>query len=510
MLILLISNLIVKVVGVMFKIPLVGIMGDEGMGYFNSAYTVYTLFYTVSSSGLPLALSILISRCDTEGRQGDKARVYSAALCLFAVMGGFFTLVMFLGSGALGEIIGNPSAAPSILAISPVMLFICITSAVRGYFQGHQNMIPTAVSQMVEAMGKLVFGILFSLYAVKKGYSFPVVAAYSILGITLSEALCMLCLLLFRKNKSVRDGYTMRRRDAIAGIVKTALPITISSAVVSLSGLLDLMIVMNRLTSIGYSAEMANALFGNYTGLAMPLFNLPASLITPISLGIVPYITSALALNDGELAVKTVRSSIKSTMIIAFPCAFGLSALSEPILKLIFDDAQAQRAAENLALLALATVGVAMTSVTSAILQSYGHRMFPILSMTAGCAVKLISGYFLIGELGMTGTPISTGLCYGVTSVLNLWYIYVKIGRAMEPWRGFFKPMICGALSAAAGYFAHGYMEGRIQASLACVLAIGFAGGLYLLLGAVFSLVDIEDTKVFPGGKYIEKLIAKK
>ena len=291
-LILLLSNLIVKIVGVMFKIPLVSIMGDEGMGYFNSAYTVYTLFYTVSSAGLPVALSILISRCESEGRQRDKARVYHVALVLFAVIGGVFALIMSTCSGVLSKAIGNTGAEPSILAISPVMLFVCITSAVRGYFQGHQNMIPTAVSQLVEALGKLAFGICFALFAVKKGCSYPLVAAYSILGITVSEVISMLCILLFPKRMkwSVSDKSEFKSRRSIAGdIVKIAFPITMSSAVVSLSGLLDLSLVMNRLTDIGYTEAEANALFGNYTGLVQPLFNLPTSLITPIALGIVPY-----------------------------------------------------------------------------------------------------------------------------------------------------------------------------------------------------------------------------
>ena len=241
----------------------------------------------------------------------------------------------------LGDMIGNSKASSAILAIAPVMLFICVISARRGYFQGHQNMMPTALSQLIEAVGKLCFGIMFSLYAVRMGYSYPIIAAFAILGITLSEALCMLCLMLFPKARERSKEYTITDLDALKSIIKTALPITLSSVVLSLTSLADLGLVMNRLVDIGYTEQEANALFGNYTGLAVPLFNLPASLITPIALSIVPYIASALAQKDAALGLNTLKSSLKSSLIIAFPCAFGMSALSEPILSLIFDDAQA-------------------------------------------------------------------------------------------------------------------------------------------------------------------------
>lgn len=509
-LILLISNIVVKLVGVMFKIPLVGILGDGGMGYFNSAYTVYTLFYTLSSAGLPVALSILISKCDTEERYSDKARVYRVTLMLFGIMGLIFSLFMSLGSEFLGNFIGNPQARTAILAISPVMFFVCITSARRGYFQGVQNMLPTAVSQLMQALGKLGFGILFATIAIKNGYAPPVSAAFAILGITVSEALCMLLLMLFRRNAQPDTGrYTISVKQTLKMVVKTALPITVSSAVLSLTNMLDLSIVMKRLIETGHSPEEANALFGNYTGLAVPMFNLPAALITPIALGIVPYITAALSKKQEKEALSIMRSSVKSSLIIAFPCAFGMSVLSEPILKLIFDDSQAMRAADHLSILSLATVGVAVTTVTTAILQSTGRSVFPIISMSLGCVIKLISGYFLIGEYGMMGTPVSTLLCYFATSVLNVVYIILRVGKIIRVWDGFIKPMVCGALCAGTGYWINTLLANKVSAGIGCILAIGGAGIVYVVLALVLSLMNYEDTRVFPGGKYIEKIMIK-
>ena len=508
-LVLLISNLVVKIIGVLFKIPLVNIMGDDGMGYFNSAYTVYTFFYTVSTSGLPVALSILIAKCDTEKRYADKARVYKVALVFFEALGLVFTLFMSLGSKMLGDMIGNSRASSAILAIAPVMLFICVISARRGYFQGHQNMMPTALSQLIEAVGKLCFGIMFSLYAVRRGYSYPIIAAFAILGITLSEALCMLCLMLFPKARERSKEYTITDFDALKSIIKTALPITLSSVVLSLTSLADLGLVMNRLVDIGYTEQEANALFGNYTGLAVPLFNLPASLITPIALSIVPYIASALAQKDAALGLSTLKSSLKSSLIIAFPCAFGMSALSEPILSLIFDDAQASRAAMNLSVLAIGIIGLALTSVSAAILQAYGRTYLPIVSVCIGCAVKLVAGYILIGELGIIGTPISTVICYSTTALFNLVWIYKRIGGGIALWDGCVKPMVCALVCAVVGYFSYGAMATKLPVGLSCILAIALAGVVYVVMALITRLMNSEDTKVFPGGKYIDRIILK-
>ncbi len=513
-LVLTLSNLAAKIIGVMFKIPLVGIMGDEGMGYFNSAYTVYTLFYTISTAGLPVALSILISETVAKKSHADKGRVYSTAFGFFALLGAFFTFIMSVFSRKLGEFIGNPDAAVSILAISPVIFFVCLTGARRGYFQGHQRMMPTAVSQLVQSFGKLIFGIAFSLYAVKRSMSYPLVAAYAIFGITLSEALCTVSVMLFgkkeqRDKKADRESEcTITRKDALSRIIKTALPISLSASVISLTGMLDLSIVMTRLTDIGYSYETANAMFGNYTGLAVPLFNLPASLITPISLSIVPYITSSLTKNDRELGVSTLRSAVKSSLIISIPCAVGMSVLSKPILMLIFDDAQALRAAQNLSVLSAAVVGVALTSVTTAILQAYKMSVFPVVSILIGCGAKLVSGWVLIGCFGMIGTPISTVICYTLIAALNLGYIVIKLGNVFKIFDGFLKPLLCGAACGAAAHFSYSYMSrSGMENTASCILSIAFAGALYVLSGALLSLVNREDAKLIPGGKYMEKFL---
>jgi len=178
-LVLTIANLLIKVIGLLFKIPITNIIGDEGMGYFNAAYTIYTWFYMISTAGLPVAVSVMISKGRTSGNFKEVKKIYKITMLLFVAIGLVGMLLMIFLSKSFADVMGSRSIYLSIIAIAPTLFFICISSAVRGYFQGYQNMFPTAVSQIIEALGKLILGILFANYAISKGYDLPMVAAYA-------------------------------------------------------------------------------------------------------------------------------------------------------------------------------------------------------------------------------------------------------------------------------------------------------------------------------------------
>ena len=203
-LILTICNILEKAIGLLFKIPIVNIIGDEGMGYFNSAYTIYTWLYMISTSGLPVAVLILVSRSRAKGRFKESRAIFRAALSIFLALGAIGTAVMIFGANFFADkMMASAPTYLSIIAVAPTLFFICISSAMRGYFQGHQQMLPTGVSHVIEAVCKLVIGILFATWAIKRGCPIHEVAAYTILGVTIGVFLGMLFLtvtkLLFRE-----------------------------------------------------------------------------------------------------------------------------------------------------------------------------------------------------------------------------------------------------------------------------------------------------------------------
>ncbi|MBR6681589.1 MAG: polysaccharide biosynthesis protein, partial [Clostridia bacterium] len=390
-LILTVANILVKVIGFLYKIPLQNLIGDEGMGYFNAAYRIYTMFYMVSTAGLPVAVSLMISESRARGNRREVKEIFKAAVILFVVIGTLGTSFMFFGSKILAKVIGMKASYLCIMAISPTLLFICICSAVRGYFQGYQNMLPTAVSEVLEALGKLILGMLLGTFAIKQGYSLPVVAAYAILGLTIGVFAGSFYIVMHRTffKSEEFDAEFVEDENAIvrskATIMKTlfkiAIPITISASVMSVADAIDVVVISRQLQNLGFTEEVAAQYYGNYTTLCVPMFNLPPVLIYPISYSIVPYISSALAERDTKRAKDVMTSSLKIAALIAIPSALGLSAMSKPILSLIFkNEASVEMAAPLLSVLALSVFFLGILSVSNALLQATKNEKLPIIS----------------------------------------------------------------------------------------------------------------------------------
>lgn len=520
-LVLTITNLLVKVIGLMFKIPMNHIVGDEGMGYYNSAYTFYTYLYMVSTAGLPTAISIMISDSRANRQIKQVKRIYHIAMLLFIVIGIVSTMIMFFGAGLMSSAIGAEPTKYSIMAIAPTLLFICISSALRGYFQGYQQMIPTAISQFLEAACKLGIGVAFALYAINQGFEIYIVAAYATVGLTSGALLSMMVMViskLFFKEKQYDAQFIgeLGENDEITPVgallkklIIIALPITISASVMSLTNLIDAAIVQRLLQTTGLSQVAATELYGNYTSLAVPMFNLPPVLIYPISYSIVPLLAAARKQGDTERCRVVSESSLKVSMIVGIPCGLGLAALSEPILNLFYKQSSVQLASPLLTLLGPSTAFICILSVSNAILQSAGFERKPLVSMLAGAFVKIVTNFFLIQFIGMKGTPISTFLCYLTVTVLNLYFIRKHVG-VMPKLSGLFgKPLISGIACAVAAYFTFELVSSIISPKLAVVMAIAVAAVVYAVLLFLVRGISADEIKLLPKGTKIYSVLNK-
>lgn len=515
-LILTISNIIVKAIGLLYKIPLHSLLGDTGMGYFNAAYRIYTMFYMVSTAGLPVAVSIMISESRAKGRFKEVKTIFKVTLTLFCVIGLAGSSIMFFGSRMLASLIKLEASYYCMMAIAPTLFFICICSAVRGYFQGYQNMLPTAISQIMEAAGKLGLGMIFAFWAKSRGMEYNQIAAFALLGLTLGVLAGTVFILIY---KALFKDYTYDAEFAHVGedtsvrpvgtlikaLLLIAVPVTLSSSVMSISDAVDVVIISRRLQHIGMTEEFAASLYGNYTTLAVPLYNLPPVLIYPISYSIIPYISAALAENDNKKAKDVMTRSLKIAGLIAIPSALGLSALSKPILSLIFGRGKSvDMAAPLLSILAIAVFFVGMISVTSAILQSNKLQRVPIISMACGGLVKLASSFFLIGNsnIGIYGAPIGTCLCYFTITVINFAFIAKKIKLIPNFVQVFFKPFAASFLCVLAAVGIYKIAE-PFNAKLATLASIAVAVVIYLIAILLIRAITKEDIELIPKGKKI-------
>jgi stage V sporulation protein B len=520
-LILTFSNMLIKVIGLTLKIPLSHILGDDGMAYYNVAYNIYVWFYMISTAGLPVAVSILISESRAKGNFRESKRIFHITLTLFFIIGLLGMCAMMGGSKLFAAAYKFGDSYIAILAIAPTLFFICISSAIRGYFQGFQNMIPTAVSQIIEAVGKLTMGILLAFYGIKQGYSLPVVAALTILGLTIGVAAAMLFLcvskLLFREGP-FNEEYRIPESDTLPVrsvknllwlLVTIAVPITLSASVMSFTTMIDGMIVSRRLQSIGYAEELTRVIFGNYNTLAVSMFNLPPALIYPISYSVVPMLSAAIASGDKKRVNFIMNSTLKTAALISIPCSLGMSVLSGPILKLLFTETSAERAAPLLSVLSLSVFFVGMLAITNALLQAHKLERKPITSMIAGSAVKLVSSYVLIGipAVGMYGAPIGTFLCYLTIASINFFFLAKYIRLIPDVREIFIRPLIASLVCAGAAIGSYRLLETVISPRAATLGAIVCAAAVYIIAVFLFRCVVKDDILLLPKGQSIYGLL---
>ena len=528
--ILMAASLIVKVIGAFFQIPLQNLIGGEespAFGMFSAAYRIYTAMLMISTVGLPAALSKMVAEATACGREHEVRRIVRVAGSIFVPVGALCSVALFFGAGTFAEWIKSADARLAVMAIAPSVLMVAILSVFRGYYQGRSNMVPTAVSQVIEAMGKLFVGLGLAYYAMGQGYSDPVVAAMTVLGVTLGEVVAAAYMLAQAAVTRRRATPVRILNDAVrpAGelakvLLSLSIPITISSAVMSLTDLIDVALISARLQSpaVGMTAKQAMATYGIYTGQAINFFNLPQTLITALAVSVLPTIASARAAQNFTKGSKTLSTSLRLTMIITLPAGTGFLVLSEPILRLLYHSGT-ETGGRLMAILGFAVPAVALVAITNATLQAFGRIDLPLVSMFLGALVKMFGDYYLIGDprFGIVGAPISTAVCYWLIALLNLFHI-ARLSHALPPLgKTVGRPLAATAGMGAATYIcftvltrALGAAPGSAVDKLSTLVSILVAVAVYGVLLLALHAVDREDVQLLPKGEKIANLLRLK
>ncbi|MBQ9132374.1 MAG: polysaccharide biosynthesis protein [Clostridia bacterium] len=518
-----VSTALVKLIGLIYKIPMLSYLGAEGMGYFNSAYEIYALFCVISTAGLPVALSVLISGALSRGAGQTVKRIYRAAMGAFLLIGLLGSGLMLLFARQFCKLIQSENAYACILSIAPTVFFVCVSSALRGYFQGYQKMLPTALSQLLESVGKLAFGLLFAQIGLQRGYNTATVAALAGLGLTLGTAISALYLILEKlrfhpaeedvQKDSASPSAVERTASIWKSLARLAIPMTLGASLVSLTKLIDMTMILRRLQAIGYSEVMANEAYGSYTTLALSVFGLLPSMINSIALPLVPMLSAAAAAKDRERELQMVSTSFRLTSLIAIPAALGITAFSHPILSLLFGgDPQAVAvSAPLLSCLGISVFLSCMITATNSVLHAYQAVNLPILSLLAGAIAKIVVAYSLIGNplFGMLGAPISTFFCNAIVVLLNL-YFCSGLSQLPSVSTVFFRPLLSGGLAVGVAYTVYALLASVTSGSgLLTVGGILLSCVLYLILSCKLGAVWAEDILALPMGKQLYALLTR-
>ena len=511
---------IVKLIGAAYKIPLSNILGSAGQTYFDTAYQIYNFLLTFSTAGLPLAISRMTSQAHAQGLENEKRKIFRTSIWLFFGLGLVCSVLMFFRADALARFLNNSLASTAVQALAPAVFCVCLLACMRGYTQGQGN-IPTAISQVLEALLKLGIGLPLAWYVLHIGLTAELSAAGAIVGVTAGTAVSMLFLFAYlatHKNRKESLDVPSTSGQIIKQILLIGVPITLSNSAMSIINIIDTKIVMGRLQNgLGLAEEAAAVLNGQYR-IAMNMPNMVASFVYPVTMSLIPFAAAALARKDHAEADRIISSAFRLIAILALPAGIGLSVLSTPIeiLMLPMQPEDALAAGPHLRILGIALIFICLMILTNAILQTYGKEKLPIFTVIAGGVVKVVMNYILVGnpEINIHGAPISTLCCYLTICVLNLFFVWKYSPQKPRYIQLFVKPVFASAVMGAAAWAVCGLVSRVLSGhsaygvnALATFCGILAGVVVYGILVIALRILRAEDVKSLPKGEKIAKLL---
>ncbi|MDR3294317.1 MAG: polysaccharide biosynthesis protein [Clostridiales Family XIII bacterium] len=522
------AGLLVQMMGAVFRIPLANIIGEVGMGYFQTAYPVYIFLLVFSTNGAPAAISKMTSERIAEGRHAEARRVFRLAFVILFIFG----LVAFGGVALLARplsvFVGSEGSYDSLLAISPALLFVPLMSVFRGYFQGMQEMRPTAVSQLAEQAIRVATGLSLAVVLLPKGLEAASAGACAGASIGPVAGLLILAVIYLRLDRRRDGGHASggqtpfaaapprAKRESAGSLIKTLIvltvPTTIGISILPIMNVADMLICRLRLLDAGFSAQEAEGLYGLMAGFAAPIINIPMALALSIALSMVPAVAAA-GMRDREFLHKNVSMGLRTAMIIGVPCSLGLIVLAKPIMRLIYP-AQADSAAGAAGCLAILGGGVIFLCVAQAmagILQGLGKPSRPVLALLAGVAVKAVLTWILTGipEIHVNGAAFGSTAGYAVIGVMNLIFVKRFTGIRFDRALSLIKPLLSGVVMGAvvlAAYRACGLAGIGGAAALPAICAGAVAYGLMILRTKA---ILPDEIALLPGGRRLLRLFGK-
>lgn len=561
-LILTVGILIVKIIGAMFKIPLTWIISEDGLGYFNTAYHFYSPIHSLATAGFPIAISRIVSECVAQKRYGDARRVHRASIPIFVVAGMIGTAMMAIGAPFYVQAIGNPESLPSMLVLSPAILFGCLMAIYRGYYEGLQNMYPTAVSEILEAVCKLVIGLTGALIVVQLGmreyYDYgtvfgqsvaseayaksailPYAAATAILGVTVGSFVGFLFLFV----KSKRQGYGITQWELLKApptkttgqtvklLTRTAIPIGLGALAVNIAGLVDTTFLQMRIGDLMETDREAllalyqgmipeinllegtvpNFLYGCYSQ-ALTLFMVVPAFTQAFGISALPSVTTAWAKQQKAALEKSIAAVLRITCLFCIPAGLGLSILAYPISQAVFGARISMPiTARVLIVLGIAAIFAALSTPINSMLQAVGRVDLPVKLFLVGLTMKVGLNYWLssIPEINILGAAIGTFCCYLFITIVGL-CLLIRVTKTKIPFGSVvIKPTIGAILCSAGAYVTQDLLGHVLPMAAAMGIALVIAVVIYIFSLWLLCAFDKSDFLMLPNGEKIAKALEK-
>lgn len=522
-----IAGIFVKILGAVFRIPLTALIGTEGMAYYGYAYPLYSLFLVIATAGIPVAISRMVSEKIAYNDFSGAQRVFRVSRWLLLAIGVFAFAVCFFGAELIAKYVSKDMGAIlPIKAIAPALIFVPVMSAYRGYFQGRQNMNPTAISQFIEQIFRVAVGLILASVMVAQGLEMA--AAGATFGATVgSIAGLLIIMLIYALNKKAinyhirqsRQIHTERRKkEKTMAIVKQiliiAIPITIGASILPLVNFADSAIVTRRLLDGGFTDVEARELWGQLSGYCNTMVGLPQVLTQAVAVAMVPAIAAAYKLRNRAEIDENINLGMRISMIIGMPCAAGMIALAEPILLLLFSSeaASAISAAPTLMVMCLGVPLMALLQTTNGILQGVNRQVLPMKNLAIGAVAKIILTYVLVAipSLNIKGAAIGSVFVYGIALILNLRdmkrYTKVRVDFMLT----YIKPTAASVIMGVCAFASYKILFGALGSnSLATLGAVVVGVIVYAVLILATKAITKEEIGRLPKGGKLVKILDK-
>lgn len=565
-LILMMAIAIEKIIGAVFRIPLTWILTPVGNGYFQNAYSLYAPLYSLATAGFPIAISRMVSENSVRGRYRDIRQIHRASVRIFLFLGILSLSIMVIGAKPYISYVlsGSPhNALPAVYALAPAVFFVSMMSIYRGYFEGLRNMYPTAISEVIEALCKLLFGLTAAYLIVKFGMkeyavsgkvfgiaapsveyaqlaALPYAAAGAIFGVTLG-GMCGF-LFLWAYHKKAGDGITKEMlrysprplplKLTAAKLIRTAVPVALGSLAVNLSTFVDSTLLQKRIYDIMQTSPgvllnlyrgiipqsdiqlnlVPSYLFGCY-GNATTLFMLIPGITQAFGVSALPNVTAAWTGGDPKKIKRSIESVLRVVAMLAIPAGLGLSALSTPIATLIFRQRNAPEiVGKILVLLGLGSIFAAVSTPINSMLQAVGRVDLPVKLLAVGLAVKVVLNYTLVGipEINVMGAGTGTLVCYFMITFLALYFLIRETKVMPNLVAIFLKPTFASAIGVGAAWYVQKTAASFLPEDFATCLSIPLAAFLYAVCMLWFRALNRQDIIMLPKGQKIVKILEKR
>lgn len=490
-----ISAIICKILGVFYKIPLANVLGSEGMGVYYLIFPVYAFLITFVSNSFSLSISKNVSASISRSDYSGAYKIFRASLILLLIIGGSLAIILSVFSHILSSLQGLDTAYVCYLALSPAIILVGISSAYKGYFQGLQNMVPSAVSQVVAQLFKLAFAFILSRLLSRYGVVYGALGAF--LGLSISEGIGTLFFVIYfaifkKKNKKyfeLKVPQDIKLSVYIKMVFKSALPFILSSVILPMSILIDSFLIVNILKSMGFEKLFATSLLGLNSGIVSTLVSLPTTISSAICMAIVPYVSYSLSKKDmGGVANKSVLA-LKLSIIVSLPCFLVFLVFASQIMNLLYAGSFGSffEFSEAVTMLTLSSINVfylSLLNISTSLLQSINKSYIPVVSLAVSLIFKVVFEVIFINIplLNISGAILSNAVCYAISAGINIYfyrkYIYLK-PRFL---RSFVSPGLASIVGVSVIYLVNLMLGSVLSTSMSIVVSLVTGGVVYIIL----------------------------